>query len=207
MIPLLDGSSLDRQQAAEAARRELAKKPYQDAKPPLVYRALQALFGKIDDALSKASRVVPGGTLGVVVLLLLVAGLIALIIWRVRPGGSKALGGDLFSTGASLTADGHRKRAEEAAASGRWAEAVRERLRAVARELEARGVVDPRPGRTADELAREAGLAVPTIAAAMLRGTRVFDDVWYGGREADASSYATLVEVDTTVRDSRLVRA
>jgi hypothetical protein len=106
-----------------------------------------------------------------------------------------------------MTADGHRARADEAAAAGKWADAVRERLRAVARELESRGVLDPRPGRTADELAREAGSAVAAVAAPLQRGVRVFDEVWYGGRSADASSYAVLVEVDRAVREARLARA
>jgi hypothetical protein len=204
---LYDGDPLDRAAAADAARRELAKQGYQDAKPPLAYRAINYLLSKIDEALSRASKVVPGGGFGVFVLIVLLGGLIALVLWRVRPSGDKAVGGELFSLGDTLTADGHRARAEQLAAQGKFAEAVRERLRAVARELEARGVVDPRPGRTADELAREAGTAVPGIGAALQRGTHVFDDVWYGEKSADASSYATLVEVDTSVREARLVRA
>jgi hypothetical protein len=35
----------------------------------------------------------------------------------------------------------------------------------------------------------------------------LFDEVWYGGRDADAGSYAVLVGVDERVRDSRLVVA
>jgi hypothetical protein len=33
----------------------------------------------------------------------------------------------------------------------------------------------------------------------------LFDEVWYGGRDADAGSYAVLVGVDEKVRDTRLV--
>lgn len=207
MIPLLDGTGLDREAAQRAARDELSKRPYQEAKPPWTYRALNWVFEQIDKALSKATEVVPGGALGVVVLALVVALLIALVVWRVRP--SRVRRGDeaLFASGAALTADDHRRRAEDAAGRGAWADAVRERLRAVARELESRGVLDPRPGRTADELAREAGEAVPGIAAPLTRGVTVFDDVWYGGRQADAAGYAVLVEVDNAVREARLARA
>ncbi len=207
MIPLLDGTGLDREAAREAAQRELSKPAYQDAKPPWTYRALNWLFEQIDKALSKATEVVPGGALGLVVVVLLVAGLIALIVWRARPSGRLRADNALFGTGTTETAADHRARAERAAAESRWADAVRERLRAVARELESRGVLDPRPGRTADELAQEAGEAVPAVADPLARGVRVFDDVWYGGRAADAPSYAVLVEVDRVVREARLARA
>ena len=70
------------------------------------------------------------------------------------------------STGsAELDAAGHRAAAEALAAQGHLAEAVRERLRAVVRALEERGVLDPRPGRTSGEVARDAGAAAPALAA------------------------------------------
>jgi hypothetical protein len=207
VIPLLDGTGLDREAAQRAARHELSKQGYQDAKPPWTYRALNWLFEQIDKGLSRATEVVPGGALGLVLIVALLAGLIALIVWRTRPSGLGRGEQPLFAGGMTTTAAEHRARADEAAAGGRWADAVRERLRAVARELESRGVLDPRPGRTADELAREAGSAVPSVAAPLKRGVQVFDDVWYGGRAADASSYAVLVEVDRVVREARLASA
>jgi hypothetical protein len=207
VIPLLDGTGLDRDAARQAAREELSRRPYQEAKPPWTYRLLNWVFEQIDKALSKATSVVPGGALGLVLVIVLVIAVIGLVYWYTRPSGLTRADGSLFAGGTTLTAAQHRQRADEAAAAGQFAEAVRERLRAVARELEARGVVDPRAGRTADELAREAGQAVPDIAAPLQRGTRVFDDVWYGGRTADASTYAVLVEVDKVVRDARLVRS
>jgi hypothetical protein len=207
VIPLLDGTGLDREAARQAAREELSKRPYQDAKPPWTYRAVNWVFEQIDKALSQATAVVPGGALGLVIVVLLVLGLVALIVWRARPSGLRRADAALFGEPGTTTAAQHRERAEQAAAAGRWAEAVRERLRAVARELESRGVVDPRPGRTADELAREAGAAVPGIREPLARGVQVFDDVWYGGRPATSAGYTVLVEVDRAVREGRLARA
>ena len=74
------------------------------------------------------------------------------------------------------------------------------------RELEARGVLDARPGRTAGEVARDGGDAVPALAADLARAAAVFDEVWYGGRTADAASYAVLVEVDGRVTGARVGR-
>jgi hypothetical protein len=48
---------------------------------------------------------------------------------------------------------------------------------------------------------------VPAIAGPLRRGATVFDEIWYGGRTADASSYAVLVEVDRAVTAAPLVLA
>ena len=101
------------------------------------------------------------------------------------------------------TADEHRAEAERFAAAGAWAEAVRSRLRAIVRDLEDRGLVDARPGRTADEVARDAGARLPSAAADLRLGARIFDDIWYGGRTADATSYSRLVEIDAAVAAAR----
>jgi hypothetical protein len=73
----------------------------------------------------------------------------------------------------------------------------------VVRHVEERGLVDVRPGRTADEIARDAGRALPAVAGDLRAAARVFDDVWYGGRTADASSYDRLVAVDDAVAAAR----
>lgn len=204
---LLVTDVLDRDAAREAARRELSRTPYRDAQPPWAYRVLKAVLDRVSEALDRASATVPGGPAGLVLLVLLLGALVAVVLVRLRPSASRSSTAELFGSGAVLTAAAHRARAEAAAAEGRWSDAVRERLRAVARELETRGVLDPRPGRTADELAREAGTAVPALAGLLTHGTRVFDDVWYGGRVADHASYAVLVQLDEQVTAARLVRS
>lgn len=69
----------------------------------------------------------------------------------------------LFDDGIRSAAD-HRTAAEAHAAAGRWTEAVQERMRAVVRSLEERTLLDPRPGRTADEAAAEASVSLPDHA-------------------------------------------
>lgn len=206
-VALLVTDVLGRDEAREAAQRELARTPYREAQPPWAYRALQYVFDRFGEALRDASATVPGGTPGLLLLALLLGGLVGVVLVRLRPSAGRDRHLGLFTGGEELTPAGHRQRAEAAAAAGRWAEAVRERLRALARELETRGVLDPRPGRTADELAGEAGGAVPALAQPLARAVRTFDDVWYGGHAAGAASYALMVEVDTAVRETRLVRS
>ena len=194
-----------RDQAREAARHELAKHRYRAAEPPWYVRLITWLLHQLDRLLTKASDTVPGGGWGLLLLVLLVVGLAVVVLVRLRPTARRTGGDLLFGLGQELTADQHRGLAERAAARGDHAEAVRERLRAVVRELEARGVVEPRPGRTADEVALEAGRVLPSLAGALRDGARLFDEVWYGGRTADASSYAALVALDERVVTTRLV--
>ena len=199
-------SDLTRAGAREAAREELSRQPYLDAQPPLLLRLVGRVFTTLGDLIDRALSGVPGGPVTAVVLVLLLVGLVAVVLHRTGPLSRRGTTREpLFAGSAVLTAQAHRELAETAAAEGRWADAVRERLRAVVRELESRGALDPQPGRTAGEVARDGGAAVPAVAADLRRAAVLFDEVWYGGRDADAGSYAELVAVDERVRDSRLV--
>lgn len=96
-----------------------------------------------------------------------------------------------------------RAAADAAAAQGRWADAVLDRFRAVLRSLEDRTVLDPRPGRTADEGAREAGVRLPPCADDLVRAARLFDDVCYGDAEGRPDDDAFLRELDRRVAATR----
>lgn len=207
MIPLAGIDELGREAARRAAREELSDRRYSDAQPPLITRIVGRIIREFFELLAKAADGAPGGTAGLLLLATLVVLLAAVVFVKLGPPGRREATAPLFGAGRERTAGEHRQLAEQAAAEGRWADAVRERLRAIVRELEARGVLDPRPARTADEVARDAGAAVPAIGADLRRATTVFDEVWYGGRTADAASYAVLVDVDGTVTASRLVVA
>lgn len=199
-------SDLTREGAREAAREELSRQQYADAQPPLLVRLVGRALRAVGDLLGSAAGAVPGGRVGLLVLLVLLGVFVAVVLSRIGPLARRGSGrAPLFAGSAVLTADEHRALAEAAAGAGRFADAVRERLRAVVRELEARGALDPRPGRTAGEVAQDGGAAVPAVADELRRAAVVFDEVWYGGRTADASSYAVLVGVDERVRGSRLV--
>lgn len=195
---------LTRESARDAAREELSRRQYDDAQPPLLVRLAGRAVSWLLDLVDGAAAAVPGGGVGLLILLVLLISFVALVLSRVRPGAGRRERAPLFSGSDMLSAAGHRALAETAAAEGRFADAVRERLRAVVRDLEARGVLDPRPGRTADEVARDAGAVVPAVADDLRRAAHAFDEIWYGGRAADASSYALLVEVDERVGRTRM---
>jgi len=83
--------------------------------------------------------------------------------------------------------------ADRYAAEGRFAEAVRERLRAMVRELVDRGVITHHPGWTVTELAEAAGIARPAVKPPVVEATRIFSFIWYRKEPA-------LSEHDTRMR-------
>jgi hypothetical protein len=82
--------------------------------------------------------------------------------------------------------------ADQLAAQGRYAEAVRERLRGIVRELVDAGVVENRPGFTITELARGASQARPSVRVPLDAASRLFSDIWYGQRPATAGHDAQM---------------
>ncbi len=74
--------------------------------------------------------------------------------------------------------------ADRLAAEGRYAEAVRQRLRDVVGDLTAAGVVAPLPGTTAAEVAATVAARRLPIAAPLAGATDLFSEIWYGDRPA-----------------------
>ena len=207
MSPLLSRLAavpeLSRDEAREAAERELRKPIYDDLEPSLTYRVLRWLLRFVERMLDAAGDASPGGLLGLLGIAAVLAAIAVAVAVRVGPLRRSA---GVFAPGSGagvLSAADHRALADRHAAAGEWPQAIRERLRAVVRELEARGVLEPRPGRTADEVAREAGAAVPDLAGELLAGARVFDEVWYGRRPGSREGDEQLRTLDERVRRSR----
>jgi hypothetical protein len=194
---------LGRDEAAQLAREELAKQVYRDAGPGLVERLVRWLLEQAGRLLDGAAGVSPGGYAGLVVVLLLVAAAVVAVRLKIGPLGRRSSREEALFVGRTRTAAQHRAAADAHAAAGEWAEAVRERLRAVVRSLEERAVLDERPGRTADEAAAEAGRALPSCAAGLRAAAVLFDEVWYGGRPAGPESYAALRDLDAQVQATR----
>jgi hypothetical protein len=196
-IPLDPG----RDAARDAAARELSDPAYGSAEPSWFDRALRWVLNRLDDLFAGIASVSPGGFLGLLILLVLVVVIVVVIRLRVGPLARNA--SVAVFTGRPRTAAEHRQAAEAAAARGELAEAVRERFRAIARGLEERGVLDERSGRTVAELAREAGSRLPEHAVALRSAALMFDDVWYGGRDATPEGYQRLADLDLTLAGAR----
>jgi hypothetical protein len=190
-VPSID---IDRDAAHQAAQAELDKPIYTKASAgqqfidwinELLYRLLQ-----------KTSSV-PGGWLTTTVLLTLFVVAVIVVIHIARRTMRTKRGGDyaLFEA-AQLTAAQHRATAQGYAAEGNWTAAIRHRLRAVARQLEETGVLEPAPGRTANELAGDAGAALPHLAAELT----AFNDVTYGEVPGTQVAYQMIADLDDHLR-------
>lgn len=190
--------------AREAAERELTKPMYHENDPNLLQRGLDRFWEWVGDLFDSASGAAPGGPLGLAVVALIVIALVAALWWRLgTPHRTPTTGGDALFGDRPRSAAEHRASAEEHAAAGRWNHAVQERMRAIVRSLEERALLDPRPGRTADEAAAEASRPMPGHAAELRSAARAFDDVTYGGRTADEPTYLSVKELDTALERSK----
>ncbi|MQA84985.1 MAG: DUF4129 domain-containing protein [Streptosporangiales bacterium] len=201
LVPLAE--EIGRDEAREIARRELVRPIYHRDDPSLVERIVREFFELLGRISERGADVAPGGWPGMAALLVLLVLLIIAI--RLRLGALRRSHAERAALldGHPRTAAEHRAAAERAAAAGAWAEAIRERLRAIARDLEERAIVEPKAGRTADELAAEAGAALPANAADLRAAAQTFDDVAYGGRPATAEGYERLVRLDEELRRAK----
>lgn len=192
-----------REEGARIAGEELSDSAYADAEPGWVQRVFDALAHLFGEFVGGVAGSMPGGwwTLGPL-LALLVLVVIALIVYA-RPSRNAHTAEALFGDRAPKTPADHRAAAERHAAGGDYSEAVRERLRAIALELEERDVVQPRPGRTATELAADAGEAMPAQRAALEEAAAVFNDSAYGDRPATPDGYRMLRELDEALSAAR----
>jgi hypothetical protein len=205
-VGIVRAAPVGRDDARQAAEHELSKGIYHQNEPGPIERALNTVIDYIARLFDRAAGATPGGAGGLLVLLAIVVAVVVFVLWRTGPLRRGARGHQpIVELSGELDAAEHRRRADEHAAAGRWPEAVRERMRAIVRELETRGVIEPRPGRTADEVARDAGSIVPTVAADLHAAARIFDEVWYGGRPASAQSDALMRQADERIRRAQLV--
>jgi hypothetical protein len=194
---------VSRQEASRRAAEELSRQAYAEARPGFLERAVQKLAEWIADLVDGARALSPSGWLAALVLLLLLAG-VAVVVRR-RIGPLARASGDVqpLFVGGQRSAAEHRRAADAHASDGRWDDAVRERLRAIVTDMEERGLLDARAGRTALEAAHDGGRVLPSCAAELHAGAELFDDVWYGGRAATERSDAALRALDERVRAGR----
>ncbi|MGZ4578552.1 MAG: DUF4129 domain-containing protein [Mycobacterium sp.] len=194
-MPSID---IDRDAAHQAAQDELNKPIY--PKGSAGEQIAEWLNETIYRLLQKTASL-PGGWLTATVLFIMLGIALAAAIHIARRTMRTNRGGDyrLFEA-AQLTAAQHRATAESYAVQGEWAAAIRHRLRAVARQLEETGILNPAPGRTANELASDAGAALPHLADELSQAATAFNDVTYGEQPGTQSAYQMIAELDDHLR-------
>jgi hypothetical protein len=184
--------------AQRLARRELLKAIY---RPSLLHRILDAINRWLNSRLGAGPQ---GSDVWLIVLIVVAAVIVisvAVYLGPARRSRRRAVAAVL--TGSQLSAGDHRRLSQRLAADGDFAGAMVERVRAIAVELESRGILLPRPGRTASELAGEAAIALPASAAALHKAARLFDDVRYGERAGTLAGYERVRHLDASIEAGR----
>lgn len=191
--PVEPGSEEARRWAAE----ELSKPVYQDAQPDW----LTDLWRQFTDWLRSLGSGDPAMDSGVAVpaigvtILVLIA--VAVLLARPRLNARRRRpAGDDVDADPSVSPAEYRRRAAAAAARSEWRTAVVEQFRAMVRSAEDRTVIDPLPGRTADEVAGQLAGAFGSHAAELRHAAGIFDAARYGSADATASDHAVLVALD-----------
>jgi hypothetical protein len=188
---------LTREQAQRLAELELADPAYRAAQPGLVERAIRWLVEWVQRVADRAAEAAPGGWLGILGLVLLIVIAVLFIRWRIGPVSRAA--GLTFTVDPGTSAAQYRAHADELAAAGQWEEAISQRMRALVRSSQERGLIDAHPGWTADEVATEVGRRVPDTLAALDAAARTFDEVRYGGRPGSPAAYRAVADADDRV--------
>lgn len=190
---------IGRQAAQRLARAELSKPVYHQHES-LTLRVLHALYNWLHSVFARTSYL-PGGWWGLIALAVLAVIVVSAVLARIGPvarTGRRAE--ELAPAGRALTARDHRESARRLAEAGDYAAAICEGVRAIAAELDERGVLPPHAGRTADEFADEAGQALPGHARALRDAALLFDDVRYGQRPGTRPGYQRVHDLDDRIR-------
>ncbi len=198
------GPGIGRQPAQRLARRELAKGKYGRSFIARIEAAIERWLNGVFRHLGGHGLAVNGwaGVIALAVLLAVAVGIVLFLLGPTRR--SRRLRGAALLDGGQLSAADHRRLAAALAGSGDFSAAVIERVRAIAAELEARGVLLPRPGRTATELATEAGTALPGLAASLRDAAELFGRVRYGDVSASRADYQLTERLDAAVREASI---
>lgn len=199
-MPNLVPSPVPGPDAQRAARELLRRAEYHRDDPSIFDRAGNWVLDRLDDLF----RGTPSGTVTLVLLVLVAAAVVFALVKAGPPRRRARAAGDALAPDVHVD---HAARAASLEAEGRYADALREWLRAAVRTVEERGVLPPRPGRTGRATAREAGPQLPTAAEALATATTAFDEVWFGGRVATASDAGAGRAAAEAVRAARVAPA
>lgn len=189
----------DADEARRWAVEELAKSEYRSAEPGWLeelWRGFLDWLASLDGPSTVEGNVAAPLT-GVVIAVLIAA---AIIVARPRLNPRTKNPQEVFDDDTSLGASDYRGSAAAAAAQGDWGAAVVQCFRALVRAAEDRNIIDARPGRTADEVARElAGFFVPEAARLDLAAS-TFDRIRYGHGPAGPADYEAMTALDASLR-------
>jgi hypothetical protein len=191
---------IHRAPARQLARQELSRSIYQ---PSLAHRIVNDVLDWLNSILGPVGPQRTGWWTLIVVIVVAVLVIFGVIAWIGPTRRTRRQRAAAVLSGEQLSAGNHRQNSDRLAAAGDFAGAIVERFRAIAVQLESRGVLLPRPGRTASELAAEAASSLPASAAGLRDAARLFDDVRYGDRAGSPAGYERVRDLDASIASAR----
>jgi hypothetical protein len=191
-------------QARQWLQQELAKAPYQAAKPTPFDLLAQAVLQWFQSLFTSKTSVAPPVLLVAALIVVVALIVVALVLFGVpRLNRRSRVAGDLFGEDDRRSADELRRSAAAAFAAGDWSTAVLERFRGLARGLDERTVLTVFPGTTATGFARRAGRAFPAEQGGLVSAAAVFDDVRYAGQPASRAEAEAVAALDERLTAAR----
>jgi hypothetical protein len=190
---LAGGPFIGRIPARNLARRELAQSMY---RPSWLARVLSDIGHWLSSLVSPSASGRPSWWAVTLLAAVLLAAVAIALYWLGPARVGRRLRGQPVIGGHARTAAEYRDAANGHAVAGDYQGAIIERVRAIAADLETRGVLLPRPARTAAELAAEAAAYFPAEASGLAASARLFDEVRYGGRAGTQAGYDAVTAVD-----------
>ena len=169
----------------------------------LLDRLLTWVQDRLADATSSSTDLRGAPTVVTVVVALLVVGLIAWVLPRIRRERSTRRPDGAVLEDPRVTAAQYRERAAGARRAGRHADAVLDSYRAIARDMSDRTLLDDAPGLTAHEVSVAVARVFPARTGELSRAADLFDTVRYGSGTAGLRDAEAVAELDAALARSR----
>ncbi|MBC7441808.1 MAG: DUF4129 domain-containing protein [Ramlibacter sp.] len=194
----------DAPEAQRWLREELAKAPYQAARPTWFDRVSSAVLDWFG-SLSAPSGDGLTGWIPLIVTVVLAAVVVAalLIFGLPRLNRRSRLPADLFGVDDRRSAADLRRAALGAAANREWSLASAEMFRALARGLSERTILVAVPGTTAHSFAAQAAEAFPGEQGRLAEAAETFDGVRYLGEAGTEARFLALAALESDLRSAR----
>ncbi|MGO2861455.1 MAG: hypothetical protein ACTIC1_09880 [Brevibacterium sp.] len=198
------GAVIDRDTGREWVERELSKSEYSENDLTPLEQIGRWLEGVWESLLGAALR---GNSPWLLLLVVIVvAGIIALIVWRVRRVGLRRTRVPLAAFDPVVAVpepEPWRRSAAAAAAAGDFRTAVVDQARAIFALLSLKQIVSLDSSSTASELVRTAGADLPEHAPELRWAAEVFNELLFGEASDDADSESDSVSGDEATTQHR----
>ncbi|TFC19533.1 DUF4129 domain-containing protein [Cryobacterium algoritolerans] len=188
-------------------REELAKAPYQAARPTWFDRLSQAILDWFGSLVAPSGAGLAGWVpLIVTIIIAAVLAALFLIFGLPRLNRRSSLATELFGVNDRRTAADLRTAALAAASHREWNLAGEEMFRALARGLFERTILMTTPGTTAHAVAERAAEAFPGDRVRLATAADVFDGLRYLGQVGTEEGFLALAALESDLRGAAPVR-